>query len=93
MFLSLIVIGTAVFTISFFEPGMSLLDISFECFSAYSTVGLSLGVTGDFSQSSKVVLVILMFVGRVTTLSVLIAFVKKVNYINYRYAPEELTIN
>lgn len=92
MFLSLMVIGLAVFGISFFEPERPLLDIAFECFSAYSTVGLSLNVTGGLMTGSKIILVMLMFIGRVTMLSVLIAFVKKVNYIQYKYAPEELTI-
>ncbi len=93
MFLSLMVIGIAVFSISFFESKRPLLDIAFECFSAYSTVGLSLGVTGELVQESKIILVILMFVGRVTMLTVLIAFVKKIGYVHYKYAPEELTIN
>lgn len=92
MFLSLMVIGLAVFAISFIEPERPLLDIAFECFSAYSTVGLSLGLTGTLLTGSKIVLIMLMFIGRVTMLSVLIAFIKKVNYIQYRYAPEELTI-
>lgn len=93
MFLSLIVIGLGVFAISFFEPKRSLTDIAFECFSAYSTVGLSLGVTGDLVEESRIVLILLMFIGRVTMLSVLIAFVRKVRYVHYKYAPEELTIN
>ncbi|MDM1296504.1 ATPase [Sphingobacterium sp. N143] len=92
MFLSLIIIGIAIFAISFFERDRPLLDIAFECFSAYSTVGLSLGVTADLVGASKVVLILLMFIGRVTMLSVLIAFIKKVRYTHYRYAEEELTI-
>lgn len=92
MFLSLLIIGIAVFAISFFERDRPLLEIAFECFSAYSTVGLSLGVTGDLVTGSKVILILLMFIGRVTMLSVLIAFVKKVRYTHYRYAEEELTI-
>lgn len=92
MFLSLLVIGIAVFAISFFERDRPLLEIAFECFSAYSTVGLSLNVTGDLAQGSKVILILLMFIGRVTMLSVLIAFIKKVRYTHYRYAEEELTI-
>lgn len=92
MFLSLLAIGMAVFAISFFERNRPLLEIAFECFSAYSTVGLSLGVTGDLTQGSKIILILLMFVGRVTMLSVLIAFIKKVRYTHYRYAEEELTI-
>lgn len=92
MFLSLFTIGVAIFSISFFEPNRPLLEIAFECFSAYSTVGLSLGVTSGFVTGSKVVLIIVMFVGRVTMLSVLIAFIKKIKYTHYRYAQEELTI-
>lgn len=92
MFLSLVIIGIAVFGISFFERDRPLLEIAFECFSAYSTVGLSLGVTGDLVEGSKVILILLMFIGRVTMLSVMIAFIKKVRYTHYRYAEEELTI-
>lgn len=92
MFLSLFTIGVAIFSISFFEPNRPLLEIAFECFSAYSTVGLSLGVTGSFATGSKIILIIVMFVGRVTMLSVLIAFIKKTKYTHYRYAQEELTI-
>ncbi|MBD1425783.1 ATPase [Sphingobacterium arenae] len=92
MFLSLFTIGVAIFSISFFEPNRPLLEIAFECFSAYSTVGLSLGVTGSFATGSKIILIIVMFVGRVTMLSVLIAFIKKTKYTHYKYAQEELTI-
>ncbi|WP_312338202.1 potassium transporter TrkG [Sphingobacterium sp.] len=92
MFLSLVIIGIAVFGISFFERDRPLLEIAFECFSAYSTVGLSLGVTGDLVEGSKIILILLMFIGRVTMLSVMIAFIKKVRYTHYRYAEEELTI-
>lgn len=92
MFLSLMTIGIGVFAISFFEPTRPLVEIAFECFSAYNTVGLSLGVTHEFVFESKIVLILLMFIGRVTMLSILIAFIKKTKYMSYRYAPEELTI-
>jgi Trk-type K+ transport system membrane component len=69
------------------------LDIAFECFSAYSTVGLSLGITGDLSSESKIVLIAIMFIGRVTMLSILIAFFKKVKSLNYRYPTDEILIN
>lgn len=92
MFLSLIILGIGIYVISFFERERPLLEIAFECFSAYSTVGLSLGITGDLAESSKVILLLLMFTGRVTMLSVLIAFFKKVRYMHYRYPEEELTI-
>lgn len=93
MTLSLVVIGFGVFLISYYDENIKLLDIAFECFSAYSTVGLSLGITGDLSSESKIVLIAIMFIGRVTMLSILIAFFKKVKSLNYRYPTDEILIN
>lgn len=91
--LSLIVIGFGIFSISEFDPHIKLLDVAFECFSAYSTVGLSLGITSSLSTYSKLTLIIIMFIGRVSMLSIFIAIFKKVKHKNYRYPTEEITIN
>ena len=91
--LSLIIIGLGVLLISYFNPKIALLSIIFECFSAYSTTGLSLGITADLSSESKFVLIFIMFIGRVSMLSLLIAFMKKVKFKNYRYPSEDILIN
>ncbi|MBN7816975.1 TrkH family potassium uptake protein [Algoriphagus pacificus] len=91
--LSLIIIGLGIMLISIFDSRMNLKDIAFECFSAYSTVGLSLGITASLSEPSKLVLVVIMFVGRVSMLSIVIAVFNKVKHKNYRYPTEEITIN
>ena len=91
--LSLIAIGFAIMLISIFDSQMDLKSIAFECFSAYSTVGLSLGITADFSVMSKLVLIAVMFVGRVTMLSIVIALLRKSRFRSYRYPTEEITIN
>ena len=91
--LSLIVIGASVFLISIFDAEKELIDVAFESFSAYSTVGLSLGITPYLSDMSKLVIIGVMFVGRVGMLSVLIAVFKKVKQINYQYPNQEITIN
>ncbi len=93
MTLSLVVIGTGIFLIAHFDSHIPLLDIAFENFSAYSTVGLSLGITGDLSSESKLVLVAVMFIGRVTTLTILIAFFRKVKQVSYSYPSDEILIN
>ncbi|MFK8294661.1 TrkH family potassium uptake protein [Capnocytophaga canimorsus] len=93
MSLSLIVIGVGTFFISQLDEQMSLLDISFECFSAYSTTGLSLGITHRLSDASKLVLVAIMFVGRVSMLTILIAIFKKTRTFTYRYPKDEILIN
>ncbi len=91
--LSLMVIGTGIILISVFDSDKKLLDIAFECFSAYSTVGLSLGITANLSAASKFVIIAVMFIGRISMLTLLIAVFKKVKHKNYRYPVEELTIN
>lgn len=93
MALSIVVLGFGTLLISYFEKDLRLLDILFESVSAYSTVGLSLGVSAGLSTSSKLVVITLMFIGRVTTLTLLIAFFKQVKASNYAYASEEILIN
>jgi Trk-type K+ transport system membrane component len=69
------------------------MDVVFECFSAFSTVGLSLGITAELSTSGKVVMILLMFIGRVGMLTILIAFVRSKTTYNYRYPTENILIN
>ncbi|MEQ6120516.1 potassium transporter TrkG [Reichenbachiella sp. MALMAid0571] len=91
--LSLIVLGAGIMLISMFDSDKSLINIAFECFSAYSTVGLSLGITADLSNESKLIITAIMFVGRVSMLTIVIAIFNKIKHKNYRYPTEEITIN
>ncbi len=93
MWLSLLVIGTGVTLISYDQPELDLIKVVFECFSAYSTVGLSLNLTAELSDFSKLVVSVIMFVGRVGMLTLFIAFLKNRHQRNYRYPTEEITIN
>ncbi|MEK6513060.1 TrkH family potassium uptake protein [Myroides odoratimimus] len=93
IFLSLFVIGIAIFALSFFEPKTDLLRLAYEAFSAYSTSGLSTGITAQLTDPSKVTLIMLMFIGRVSMLTILIAISKKEKLTNYRYPTEEILIN
>jgi len=93
IFLSLFAIGIGTILISVFEKDTDIMKIGFECISAYSTVGLTLGITYDLSNSSKIILIILMFLGRVSLLTFLIAIFKKISFRNYKYPSEEITIN
>ena len=86
--LSFMVIGFGVFLVLLFDPQLPLISVAFEIFSAFSTVGLSLGVTGDLSTGSKIVVTVIMFLGRVGTLTVLVAFIKKASTLRYKF-PEE----
>jgi len=91
--LSLFVIGIGIISLMIFDGDKGLLSIAFESFSAFSTVGLSVGITGLLSSASKSVLILLMFIGRVSMLSILIALFRKEKYKNYRYPSEDVLIN
>lgn len=93
MILSILVIGIAIFIIKLIEKDLSLMSIAFECFSAFSTVGLSHGITNQLSEASKLIIILVMFIGRISMLTLIIAMVKRVTYLNYRYPTEEILIN
>ena len=86
--LSLIWLGISIFLLSITDGDKGLLAIAFESFSAYSTVGLSLGITGSLSIPGKILIVCTMFVGRVGTITLLVAMIKSIRARNYQY-PEE----
>jgi len=63
----------------------------FEAVSAFGTVGLSTGITGDVSGLGKVVLIALMFLGRTGPYTLFIALVLRERRRRYEY-PEERPI-
>ena len=59
--------------------------------SAYGTVGLSLGITSELTNISKVVLSLIMLTGRIGVLSMLLAIIPKAKELRYEY-PKEYVI-
>lgn len=59
------------------QPGFSLMDAMFETFSAIGTVGLSKGATRLLTPLSRLTLILLMYSGRVGSLSVAMAIAEK----------------
>jgi trk system potassium uptake protein TrkH len=47
--------------------------MSFETFSAFGTVGLSMGITPYLSSLGKIIIITVMFIGRVGPLTLLLA--------------------
>ncbi len=62
------VVVLALFVLVITEEG-DFLDILFEAASAFGTVGLSQGVTGELSEPGRIVICFLMFLGRVGPLT------------------------
>lgn len=71
--------------------GLSITDVMFETASAIGTVGLSLGVTPGLGATSKIILMLLMFFGRVGGLTIVFATVSEHNG-NTVKLPEEKII-
>jgi trk system potassium uptake protein len=66
-------------------------DVVFEAVSAFATNGLSTGITRDLPPSGQLVIIVLMFVGRVGTITLASALALQERYVPYRY-PEERPI-
>ncbi|WP_315906294.1 TrkH family potassium uptake protein [Priestia koreensis] len=73
------------------EP-FSPLEIVFEVCSAFGTTGLSMGITADLSVTGKLVIMVLMFIGRIGILSFLFIISGKTAPPNYHYPKERVII-
>ncbi|WP_279114263.1 potassium transporter TrkG, partial [Bacteroides acidifaciens] len=82
-----------VFIISILEPGTSLLAITFECVSALSTVGSSLNLTQQLGDDSKLLVALLMFVGRVGLITLMLGVIKQKKHTKYQYPSGQIIIN
>jgi len=93
IFLSFLVIGIAVLLLSITDENLDLTKIIFEVVSAFGTVGLSLGITAQFSEAGKWILIAAMFLGRVGTLTILVGIFRKLHTFRYSYPTENIMIN
>ena len=72
----LTIVSAAIFVLTVTES-LPFLPMAFETVSAFATVGLSTGLTAQFSVAGKMILIFLMFIGRVGPLTILTAAGKK----------------
>jgi Trk-type K+ transport system membrane component len=93
IFASLFVLFTFVFTITIIEPQLPLKAIVFECVSAFATVGSSLGITSELQYTSKVLIIILMFIGRVGVVTLAQALLKQYKNQNYKLPQDNIIIS
>jgi trk system potassium uptake protein TrkH len=68
------------------------LALMFEAVSAFGTVGLSTGITSSLSPAGKLVLVALMFAGRVGPLTLVLAVGPRQQKGRFRYAEENVMV-
>ena len=93
LFISLIYTTICVFLLILFERNKNLLDLVFEVFSAFGTVGLSRNLTPSLTDISKFILIVTMFVGRVGPLTIALALSKSnLKKGRYTYPQENILI-
>lgn len=73
-------------------PDRGLADLLFEEVSAFSTCGLSTGITSMLSDGGKMILIFSMFIGRLGTLTIIFAFSRKIISTNYSYPKEHIMV-
>jgi Trk-type K+ transport system membrane component len=93
VFASIFVLFSFVFAITIIEPQLPLKAIVFECVSAFGTVGSSLGITPVLKDGSKVLLVILMFLGRVGVVTLAQAVLRQYKNQNYKLPQDSIIIS
>lgn len=84
--------GAALTLLVITEPGMPMMPLLFETISAFGTVGLSLGITADLSPLGKVVIILLMYLGRIGFMTFALALVTEHPSREIRYPAEDVVI-
>jgi trk system potassium uptake protein TrkH len=76
----------------YFHEQPRFVAMMFEAVSAFGTVGLSTGITPTLAAGSKLVLIALMFVGRVGPLTLVLAIGPREQRGRFRYAEENVMV-
>ena len=93
VFASILVILLAFIILLATEPGLTPKQLLFEVISALGTVGSSLNATAYLTTAGKIIVSLLMFVGRVGLIVVAMSFVKKKGQERFCYPKDNVIIN
>ena len=66
--IAVVIVGTWIMMVM--EPEIGLIDALFEVTSAFGTVGLSTGITTDLGTDSKLLSILIMYIGRLGPLTI-----------------------
>ena len=89
--LSLGVVCIATFLMCILEPDCTFIQLLFEVISAFGTVGLSTGITPGLSVAGKLVIILVMYTGRIGAFTLLSMWIDHPEP-NARYTQEAVTI-
>lgn len=91
-FFYIIVLMIGIYLLLLTENNKNNFDIIFEATSALGTVGLSRGITGGLSILGKIIIIMLMFLGRIGPLSFGMAFMASRNGNNNHEPKEDIIV-
>ena len=86
---SFVVLCFFIFLVTLFDPNLPLKAVVFECVSAFATVGSSLGITSQLQDTSKLLIIVLMFIGRVGLVTLAQGLLKQYKNQNYYKLPKD----
>ncbi len=89
--ISIFILSVLIFILLITEK-FSFDQVIFEAFSAFGTVGLSMGITAKLTGIGKLIIIILMYMGRVGPLTLIFALSERNPKINYQYIEEKINI-
>lgn len=84
--------GAALMILPISEPELDIFALSFEVISAISTAELSLGITTELSTLGKLIMIILMYVGRLGSLTFAAAIIEKEPERRMAYPVEDILV-
>ncbi|MCP3740870.1 TrkH family potassium uptake protein [Rossellomorea sp. BNER] len=74
--ISVLLVFAGLFILTITEKGVEFISILFEVVSAFGTVGLSMGLTGELSYTGKWIIVLIMFIGKLGPLTLAFSLAK-----------------
>lgn len=83
--MSLMIIVLSLFILTITERDLLFSDLLFETVSAFTTCGLSTGITSELSWLGKFIISIDMYIGRIGTLTIAFALSKRIKESQHQY--------
>lgn len=91
-FLGVQLVALAFTLLAVTEVGRDMEHLVFEAVSAFATVGLSMNLTPKLSDAGRVIIIVLMFLGRVGILTFALALARKAVGKKVRYPEEDIVV-
>ena len=92
VFIGISLVTVVTMILSYTEVGASFIELLYETSSALGTVGLTLNLTPKLSSIGKILIMLMMYLGRVGPLTVMLALTKKQKKSGYKYPEGKILI-